>query len=132
MSIPKVIHYCWFGRGPKSGLILKCIDSWKRFCPDYEIVEWNEENFDVNFCPYAAKAYKQKRYAFLSDTARLKIVFENGEIYLDTDVELLRNLDDLLDCDAWFGYMSSVDMAGNIFHNGQDRCPFRLRRQNDR
>ena len=110
MRIPKVIHYCWFGRGPKSGLILKCIDSWKRFCPDYEIVEWNEDNFDINFCPYAAKAYREKRYAFLSDAARLKIVYENGGVYLDTDVELKKSLDALMDRDAWFGYGTATQI----------------------
>lgn len=102
--IPKVIHYCWFGRGPKSELMQKCMDSWKNYCPDWEIVEWNEDNFDVNFCPYAAKAYREKRYSFLADAARLKIIFENGGVYLDTDVELIHSLDNLLDNSTWFGY----------------------------
>lgn len=64
MSIPKIIHYCWFGRGEKSELINKCIESWHKFCPDYLFIEWNEDNFDVNFCPYAAKAYQEKRWGF--------------------------------------------------------------------
>ena len=124
MSIPKVIHYCWFGRGEKSELIKKCIESWHKFCPDYLFVEWNEDNFDVNFCPYSAKAYQEKRWGFLSDVARLQIIYQNGGIYLDTDVELLCPIDDLLDNEAWFAYGSSTEIntgsgfgavKGNLF-----------------
>ncbi|MGO5163484.1 glycosyltransferase family 32 protein [Fusicatenibacter saccharivorans] len=100
--IPKTIHYCWFGRGSKSELILKCINSWKTYCPDYEIVEWNEDNFNVNFCTYSSDAYNNKKWAFVSDIARLKILYDNGGIYLDTDVEIHNNFDDLLHYDAWF------------------------------
>ena len=110
MSIPKVIHYCWFGNNKKPELIEKCIDSWKKYCPDYEIVEWNEDNFDVNFCPYAHKAYSQKRYGFLSDVARLQIIYNNGGIYLDTDVELKRNIDELCDNVAWFAYGPNTEI----------------------
>lgn len=104
MSIPKVIHYCWFGRGKKTPLMERCIESWREHCPDWEIVEWNEENFDVNFCPYASKAYCEKRYGFLTDAARLQIIYTHGGVYLDTDVELKRSLEPLLDFDAWFCY----------------------------
>ena len=76
--IPKIINYCWFGRGEKSDIMKNCIASWKKFCPDWDIVEWNEDNFDVNFCPYAAKAYKERRYGFLSDAARLAIIYNTG------------------------------------------------------
>lgn len=100
--IPKVIHYCWFGRNPKSELIQKCIASWREFCPDYEIIEWNEGNFDVNFCDYTIEAYEAGKWAFVSDVARLKVVYDHGGIYLDTDVELKKGLDDLLGYDAWF------------------------------
>lgn len=100
--IPKVIHYCWFGGNEKSDLIKKCIESWKKFCPDYEIIEWNESNFDINFCEYTRKAYLNEKWAFLSDVARLWIIYNQGGIYLDTDVELKRNIDKLLDYDAWF------------------------------
>lgn len=99
--IPKVIHYCWFGRNPKSEIIQKCIASWKEFCPDYEIIEWNEDNFDVNSIPYTAAAYADKKWAFVSDYARLKIVYENGGIYLDTDVLLHNSLDELLQYECW-------------------------------
>lgn len=110
MSIPKVIHYCWFGRGEKSELIQKCIESWKKYCPEYEIIEWNEDNFDVNFCPYAAKAYREKRYGFLSDVARLEIIYNRGGIYLDTDVELINPIDELLVYNAWFGYGTDTEI----------------------
>lgn len=80
--IPKVIHYCWFGRNPKPELVKNCIASWKKFCPDYEIIEWNEDNFDVNVCKYTCDAYCAKKWAFVSDLARLKVVFENGLILM--------------------------------------------------
>lgn len=115
MSIPKKIHYCWFGRGKKSELMEKCIASWSVYCPDWEIIEWNEDNFDVNFCPYAEKAYKAKKYAYLTDVARLKIIYEQGGIYFDTDVELLRPIDALLNHEAWFGYMRSTNPDGKTY-----------------
>lgn len=96
MKIPKVIHYCWFGRGPKPKLAERCIASWKKFLPGYEIIEWNEDNFDVDFMPYTKEAYKAKKYAFVSDVARFKILYEHGGIYFDTDVEVIRPLDDIL------------------------------------
>ena len=76
--IPKVIHYCWFGRNEKSDLINRCIESWQKHCPDYQIVEWNEDNFDANTCEYTREAYCAKKWAFVSDYARLKIIFEKG------------------------------------------------------
>ena len=89
--IPKKIHYCWFGRGEKSKLTERCIKSWKKYCPDYEIIEWNEENFNVNQSPYTEMCYKEKKYAFLTDYLRLKIIQEYGGIYFDTDVEVIRS-----------------------------------------
>lgn len=99
--IPKVIHYCWFGGNPKSELIEKCIASWKQYCPDYEIIEWNEYNFDVNALAYTADAYAAKKWAFVSDYARLKVVYDHGGIYLDTDVLLHHSLDDTLQYNCW-------------------------------
>lgn len=96
MAIPKIIHYCWFGGNPKSKLALNCILSWKKFCPEYKFYEWNESNFDVNSNIYVKEAYENKKYAFVSDYVRLKALYEVGGIYLDTDVELLKSLDDLL------------------------------------
>ena len=102
--IPKKIHYCWFGRGEKTKLAKKCIESWKKFCPDYEIIEWNEDNFDISINPYTKMCYEQKKYAFLTDYLRLVIILEQGGIYFDTDVEVVRNFDDLLDCGAFIGF----------------------------
>lgn len=94
--IPKVIHYCWFGRNELPDLAKKCIESWKKYYPDYEIKEWNEDNFDINSCTYAKEAYEQKKWAFVSDYARYKIIYENGGIYFDTDVEIIASLEDIL------------------------------------
>ena len=102
--IPKKIHYCWFGRGEKPKLARRCIASWKKFCPDYEIIEWNEDNFDINTNAYMQMCYEQKRYAFLTDYLRLLIIQEHGGVYFDTDVEVVKPLDDLLDSGAFFGF----------------------------
>jgi mannosyltransferase OCH1-like enzyme len=103
MEIPKVIHYCWFGGNPLTELSKKCIESWRKYCPDYEIKEWNESNFDVHCCAYVKEAYEAKKWAFVSDYARYKILFENGGVYLDTDVELLRPLDEIVNKGNYFG-----------------------------
>lgn len=102
--IPKVIHYCWFGGKEKPELVRKCIDSWKKYCPDYEIQEWNEQNWNVNLCQYTKEAYESKKWAFISDVARLEIIYTEGGIYLDTDVELIKSLDSLLVYDLYFGF----------------------------
>lgn len=102
--IPKKIHYCWFGKREKSKLAKKCIESWRKYCPEYEIIEWNEENFDIGINAYVSMCYQQKKYAFLTDYLRLVIVLEQGGIYFDTDVEVVKNFDDLLDCGAFFGF----------------------------
>ena len=94
--IPKVIHYCWFGGRPIPRRLQKCIDSWKRWMPDARVVRWDESNYDVNSVPYVAAAYQAKKWAFVADYARLDIIFREGGIYLDTDVELLKPLDPLL------------------------------------
>lgn len=102
--IPKKIHYCWFGRGELTAKAKKCIESWKKYCPDYEIIEWNEDNFDIYQNEYTKKVYNEKKYAFLSDYVRLKVVYEYGGVYLDTDVEIIKPLDNLLDNKAYFGF----------------------------
>lgn len=94
--IPKVIHYCWFGRGQMPKLALKCIESWKKYCPDYEIKEWNEDNFDVNAIPYTREAYEARKFAFVSDYARFWILYRYGGLYFDTDVEVIRPFDDIV------------------------------------
>lgn len=89
--IPKIIHYCWFGEGKMTALELKCLSSWKKHCPDFEIKLWNEENFDVNFCEFSKKAFEEKEYAFVSDVARIFALFSEGGIYMDTDMLLLQS-----------------------------------------
>lgn len=102
--IPKKIHYCWFGGNPLPDKAKKCIASWKNFCPDYEITEWNEENFNVCQNAYLKWCYDHKKWAFLSDYARLLIISEYGGIYFDTDVELIRNPEHLFQFDAFYGF----------------------------
>lgn len=106
--VPKIIHYCWFGGKPLPKSALKCLNSWKKFFPDYEIREWNESNFDVNMVPYTAEAYAAKKYAFVSDFARFWALHEHGGIYFDTDVEVIRAMDDIIACGAYFGMENSV------------------------
>ncbi len=103
MNIPKVIHYCWFGGKPLPKSATKCIDSWKKFLPDYEIREWNESNFDINVIPYTKEAYAAKKYAFVSDIARFWALHEYGGIYFDTDVEVIRPIDDIIENGAYLG-----------------------------
>ena len=103
MFIPKTIHYCWFGRKELTPLAKKCISSWRKFFPDYEIREWNEDNFDVNCIPYTAEAYKVGKYAFVSDYARFCVLYWHGGVYFDTDVEIIRPMDDILEKGPFMG-----------------------------
>lgn len=95
--IPKIIHYCWFGGKPLPKFAKKCIESWRKYLPDYEIKEWNESNFDVNICQYTQEAYQSKKYAFVSDYARFWILYHYGGIYFDTDVEVIRPMQHILE-----------------------------------
>lgn len=104
--IPKIIHYCWFGGGKKPQNIEKYIRTWVENCPDYEIKEWNESNFNVCENEYCKAAYQAKKWAFVSDYARLKVLLEYGGIYLDTDVEVIKSFDNLLNYDAFMGFES--------------------------
>ena len=97
MKIPKIIYYCWFGKKQLPELAKKCIDSWKKFLPNYEIKEWNEQNFNIDACLYTKQAYSLRKYAFVSDYARFKILYDNGGIYFDTDVELIKSIDDIIE-----------------------------------
>ena len=101
--IPKVIHYCWFGHNPLPKSAIKCISSWRKFFPDYEIKEWNESNFDVNIIPYTQQAYEAKKYAFVSDYARFWILYNYGGLYFDTDVEVIKPMDDIIERGAFMG-----------------------------
>ncbi len=101
--IPKVIHYCWFGHNPLPESALKCIASWRIYFPDYEIKEWNEDNFDVSIIPYTKQAYEAKKYAFVSDYARFWILYHYGGLYFDTDVEVIKPMDDIIERGPFMG-----------------------------
>lgn len=112
--IPKIIHYCWFGGKSLPEDAKKCIASWKRYLPDYEIKEWNEQNFDVNSIPYTAQAYAAEKYAFVSDYARFKVLYEQGGLYFDTDVEVIKPFDDILSRGAFMGCELSAPLRDAV------------------
>lgn len=112
--IPKKIHYCWFGRGKMPELALKCIASWKKYLPEYEIKEWNEDNFDLDMYPYVREAYDNRKFAFITDVVRLYALYHEGGIYMDTDVEVLKPLDCFLDCHAFSGFEDDVHVPTGI------------------
>lgn len=114
MGIPKKIHYCWFGGNPLPKSAIRCIKSWRKYCPDYEIIEWNESNFDVNCNAYCAEMVRQKKWAFLTDYVRLKIVYEQGGIYLDTDVQVIRSLDELVEKGPYMGFENTGRVATGL------------------
>lgn len=102
--IPKVIHYCWFGGNPLPDSAKKCISSWRKYLPDYEIKEWNERNFDVKSIPYTREAYRLKKFAFVSDYARMWILYHYGGIYFDTDVEVIKPFNDIIQRGNFMGF----------------------------
>jgi hypothetical protein len=102
--IPKIIHYCWFGRGEKPAFVNKCISSWKKHLPEYRLIEWNEDNFDVNINSFCKGAYESKKYAFITDYVRLEAMYSQGGVYMDTDVEILKPLDRFLHHPAFSGF----------------------------
>jgi len=102
--IPKKIHYCWFGNGKLPEKEQKCIESWRKMLPDYELVCWDENNFDINSTQFTKEAYLAKKYAFVADYVRIFVLKQEGGIYLDTDVEVIRSFDDLLQCAFFSGY----------------------------
>lgn len=112
--IPKIIHFVWFGKNPLPDLAVHCIDSWKKYCPDYEIMEWNEQSFDISSCLYAKEAYEAKKWAFVSDYVRLKVLYEYGGVYMDTDVELVDSLDGYLSEKAFCGFESDASIQTGI------------------
>ena len=124
MSIPKIIHYCWFGGNEKPALAEKCIKSWKKYCPDYQIIEWNEENYDISASPlYVRQAYEAKKWAFVTDYVRLDVVYRHGGIYLDTDVELKKNLDTLLEFPGYFGFEEGTYVATGLGFGAEKELP---------
>ena len=110
MVIPKIIHYCWFGGAQKPEDVQRYITTRRELCPDYEIKEWNESNFDVTQNDYCREAYEAKKWAFVTDYARLRVLLECGGIYMDADVEVIKPFDDLLEYEAFSGYESTSDI----------------------
>lgn len=132
MSIPKTIHYCWFGRNPKPKLAEKCIKSWKKYCPDYEIIEWNEDNFDISAAPlYVRQAYEARKWAFVTDYVRLQVVYEYGGVYLDTDVELKKALDCLLGHKAYFGFENEKFINTGLGFGAEKELPILMEMMED-
>lgn len=103
MAIPKIVHYCWFGKKKKPGDVEKCIKSWKKYLPDYTVMEWNESNFDIDKLQYTKEAYAAGKYAFVSDVARIEALYQYGGFYMDTDVEVLKSFNPLLDARCILG-----------------------------
>jgi len=123
--IPKTIHYCWFGGSHKPEIIEKCIASWRKFCPDYEVIEWNESNYDVTAMKYTRRAYADKKWAFVSDVARLEILYRYGGIYLDTDVEILKEnaLDFCMPFSHVFAFENARSIASGLIMTGEKDSP---------
>lgn len=107
--IPKIIHYCWFGPNSIPAKYQRYIDSWRKFMPDFEIIKWDESNFDVHCIDFTSEAYEKKKYAYVSDYARLKILHENGGVYFDTDVEMIRPIHDILEKGAWMAFEKNIN-----------------------
>lgn len=112
--IPKKIHYCWFGRGEMPKLMKKCIKSWKKYCPDWEIVRWDEDRFDVNSTLWTKQAYEAKKYAFVADYVRIKALTECGGVYLDTDQELIKPLTSFLCHSCFVGFMDKTNISAGV------------------
>ncbi len=126
MSVPKIIHYCWFGESKMPSLALKCINSWKKYCPDYEIILWSEKNVDFSQNRYLKEAYEAGKWAFVSDYVRLKAVYEMGGVYLDTDVELLKPIDSLMDGDGFLGFDEKGIVATGLGFGAKKEHPLIL------
>ena len=114
MSIPKVINYCWFGRGELPDDTKRYIETWKKNCPDYKIIEWNEDNFDIHSNTYVEEAYIAKKYAFVTDYVRLYVLYNNGGIYMDTDVEILKPIDRFLNEKAFSSFENNNTLSTGI------------------
>lgn len=111
--IPKKIHYCWFGGKPLPDEAKQYIESWKKYCTDYEIIEWNESNFDINCCCYVREAFEAKKWAFVSDYARFYVLYKYGGVYFDTDVEMIRSINDIVEKGAFMGIEAGKDILVN-------------------
>ena len=129
--IPKIIHYCWFGGNPLPELAKKCIASWKKYCPDYEIIRWDESNYDFSKLPFMKQAYQEKKWAYVTDYARLDIIYTYGGIYFDTDVEVLRSFDDLLSNRLFLGFEIPQAVATGLGFGGEAGHPVLKMLRND-
>lgn len=123
--IPKVIHYVWFGGKPLGDFEKKCIESWKKFLPDYKIICWDENNFDIESNAYCFEAYQNKKWAFASDYVRLWALVKYGGIYMDTDVEVIGSLDSFLSLKAFAGFESETTIATGILGSEANHPAFR-------
>ena len=120
--IPKIIHYCWFGRGQMPALAEKCLASWSKYLPEYKVMVWNEDTFDIDAHPYTREAYQARKFAFITDYVRLWALKEHGGVYMDTDVEVIRPLDEFLDNPAFSGFEDETHIPTGIMaseKNGQ-------------
>ena len=133
VNIPKIIRFCWFGKGPKPEIFEICLKSWQMFCPDFEIRLWNEENSELDH-PFVKKCYQLKKWAFVSDYVRLKALYEHGGIYLDIDMLLIKNMDSLLKESCFFGAESgdhiSCGIIGSRKHDPFIKSCLKLQRTN--
>lgn len=123
-EIPRIIHYCWFGRGEKSKFVLKCIDTWKKVLPEYKIIEWNEDNFPMDYNNYIKEAYKSKKYAFVSDVVRLYALSKYGGIYFDTDIEVRKSMDPYLKSREVIMAFESNEVVMTGFFAAKKESPF--------
>lgn len=118
--IPKIIHYCWFGRGEMPQQMKKCLKSWKKYCPDWEIIQWNEDNFDITGTVWTKQAYDAKKYAFVADYVRLWALKKYGGVYLDTDVELVKKLDRFCDHRGYVGFACTLGLSTGLIGAEKD------------
>ena len=121
--IPKTIHYCWFGNKDKPAIIKKCLNSWKKILSEYEIIEWNEKNYDVLKNKFCTQAYEQKKFAFVSNVVRLDVLYKYGGIYLDTDVMVYKTFDEILDNNCVFGF-EEKGYVSTSFMAAEKKCQF--------
>ena len=126
MAIPKVILYCWFGRGEKPELAKKCIESWKKYCPDYEFKEWNEDNFDIHSNKYVEQAYNARKFAFVTDYVRLYALYYEGGVYMDTDVEVLKPIDEFLKHKAFSSFENNNTIPTGLMASEKEMNGLRI------
>lgn len=122
--IPKIIHYCWFGGHQYSDIVQKCINSWHKELPEYKFILWNEQNFNISIIPYVHEAYKVQKWAFVSDFVRFYALYKYGGIYLDTDVEILKDLSPLLSHKAFMGFESKTDVNPGLIVGSEPNNEF--------